>query len=75
MTKQSFVVLIEKDDDGVFIGTVPTLKGCHSYGKTLDELMANMKEAIEAHLEAFAEEETALPVTRFVGIQEIEVEA
>ena len=74
MTKQNFIVLIEKDEDGVFIGTVPALKGCHSYGDTLDELMANLKEAIEAHLEAFAEEEKALPVTRFAGVQEIEVE-
>jgi predicted RNase H-like HicB family nuclease len=36
--------------------------------------MANLKEAIEAHLEAFAEEEKKLPVTRFAGVQEIEVE-
>jgi predicted RNase H-like HicB family nuclease len=74
MTKQSFIVLIEKDEDGVFIGTVPALKGCHSYGKTLDELMANLKEAIEAHLEAFGEEEKKLPIIQFAGIQEIEVE-
>ena len=74
MTKQSFIALIEKDEDGVFIGTVPSLQGCYSYGKTLDELMANLKEAIETHLEAFAEEEKKLPVTRFAGVQEIEVE-
>ena len=74
MAKQSFIVSIEKDDDGVFIGSVPSLKGCYSYGKTLDELMANLREAIEAHLEAFAEEEKALHVTRFAGVQEIEVE-
>jgi predicted RNase H-like HicB family nuclease len=48
VTKQSFTVLIEKDEDGVFIGTVPSLKGCYSYGKTLDELKVNLKEAIEA---------------------------
>jgi predicted RNase H-like HicB family nuclease len=36
--------------------------------------VANLKEAIEEHLEAFAEEEKALPVTRFAGVQEIEVE-
>ncbi|MBE0517069.1 MAG: type II toxin-antitoxin system HicB family antitoxin [Methanophagales archaeon] len=57
MTKRSYIVLIERDEDGVFIGTVPSLKGCYSYGKTLDELMANLKEAIEVHLEAFGEEE------------------
>ena len=74
MTKHSFIVLIEKDEDGVFIGTVPSLRGCYSYGKTLDELMANLKEAIEVHIEAFRSEEKELPVTRFTGVQEIEVE-
>jgi predicted RNase H-like HicB family nuclease len=74
MTKQCFIVLIEKDDDGIFIGTIPSLKGCYSYGKTLDELKTNLKEAIEAHLEVFGTEEEKLPVTRFAGIQEIEVE-
>jgi len=73
LIKQCFIVLIEKDEDGVFIGTVPSLKGCYTYGKTLDELMANLKEAIEVHLEAFGEEEKKLPVTRFAGVQEIEV--
>ena len=61
MTKKRFIVLIEKDEDGVFIGTVPSLKGCYSYGDTLDELMANVKEAIEAHLEAFGLIEKELP--------------
>ena len=73
MSKQSFIVLIEKDEDGVIIGTVPSLKGCYSYGKTLDELMTNLKEAIEAHLEAFKAEQELLG-TRFAGIQEIEIE-
>ena len=73
MTKQSFTVLIEKDEDGVFIGTVPSMNGSYTYGKTFDELMANLNEAIEAHLEAFGEEEKKVPATRFAGIQEIEV--
>jgi predicted RNase H-like HicB family nuclease len=62
MTKQSFIALIEKDEDGVFIGIIPPLKGCYSYGKTLDELMANMKEAIDAHLEAFEAERRRCPL-------------
>jgi predicted RNase H-like HicB family nuclease len=74
MTKHSFIVLLEKDEDGVFIGTVPSLKGCYSYGKTLDELKVNLKEAIEAHFEVFEAEEKELPVTRLAGIHEIEVE-
>ena len=74
MTKHRFTALIENDEDGVFTGTVPSLKGCYSYGKTLDELMANLKEAFEAHIEAFGSEEKELPVTRFAGVQEVEVE-
>ena len=58
-------ILIEKDEDGVFIGSVPSLKGCYTYGKTLDALMTNLKEAIGAHLEAFGEEEKKLPATRY----------
>jgi predicted RNase H-like HicB family nuclease len=61
MTKQSFTVLIEKDEDGVFIGTAPSLKGCYSYGKTLDELMMNLKDAIKVHFEVFGVEEKELP--------------
>ena len=74
MTKQSFTLLIENDEDGVFIGTAPSLNGCYTYGKTLDELMANLKEAIEAHLETFGLEKKELPVTRFADVQELVVE-
>jgi predicted RNase H-like HicB family nuclease len=41
-----FPVLIEQDEDGVFIVSVPTLKGCHSYGHTVEEAMKNITEAI-----------------------------
>ncbi len=37
--KQEFYVLIERDEDGTFVGEVPQLRGCYSQGKTLDELM------------------------------------
>jgi predicted RNase H-like HicB family nuclease len=64
MAKQK-IITIEKDEDGVFIGTASSLKGCYSYGETLDELMVNLKEAIEAHREAFGEDDIALPIIRF----------
>lgn len=44
-------VIIEQDEDGVFIVSVPSLRGCHSYGITLDEAMANISEAISLCLE------------------------
>ena len=52
MSKYRFVVIVEQDEDGSYIGSVPDLKGCHSYGTSMDELLKNVKEAIEANLEA-----------------------
>lgn len=51
MKKYEFTVIIEKDEDGILIGTVPQLKGCHTQGKTLDELLERIKEAIDLCLE------------------------
>lgn len=50
--KREFTVVIEKDEDDYFIGTVPQLKGCHTQAKSLDELMERMKEAVLLCLEA-----------------------
>ncbi len=69
MTPREFYVLIEKDEDGYFVGEVPQLKGCYTQGKTLDELMRNMKEVIQLCLE----EETNESHSEFIGIHKIEV--
>ena len=73
MTK-TFHVLIEKDEDGGYVGKVPELQGCLSQGDTLDELMKNIKEAIELCLEVEAEEKTPEEHITFVGVQEISIE-
>ncbi len=49
--KREFYVLIEQDEDGYFVGEVPQLRGCYSQGKTLDELMHNIREVIQLCLE------------------------
>lgn len=49
--KKEFYVVIERDEDGYFVGEVPQLKACYSQGKTLDELMTNIREVIELCLE------------------------
>ena len=68
MANREFYVIIEKDEDGIFVGEVPQLKGCYTQGKTIDELMTNMKEVIELCL---VDQNVDLP--EFVGIQKIEV--
>ena len=50
-TQKEFYVVIERDEDGYYIGEVPQLKACYSQGETIDELMANIKEVIELCLE------------------------
>lgn len=40
----NFTVVIEKDEDGYYVGYVPSIRGCHTQGRTLDELMKNIKE-------------------------------
>ena len=66
---REFYVLIEKDEDGFFVGEVPQLKACYSQGKTVDELMANMREAIALALEDAGDTEPA----EFVGVQKLKV--
>ena len=46
-----FRVIIEPDEDGVFIASCPSLPGCHSQGATRAEAMANIQEAIEGYVE------------------------
>ena len=66
----NFTVLIEKDEDGYYVGSVPSLKGCHTQGKTTEELLKNIKEAIELCLEV----EKDIPKEEFIGVQQIRVE-
>jgi predicted RNase H-like HicB family nuclease len=47
-----FRVVIEPDEDGVFVAEVPVLPGCLSQGRTRAEAIANIKEAIAAYLES-----------------------
>jgi len=45
--KREYNVVIERDSEGCFVGSVPTLHGCHTQTKSLDELMIRIREAIE----------------------------
>ncbi|MDJ0746057.1 MAG: type II toxin-antitoxin system HicB family antitoxin [Xenococcaceae cyanobacterium MO_167.B27] len=68
---QEFNVIIERDADGYFVASVPTLKGCHTQAKSLDELMERIKEAIALCLEF---EENLDDSLDFVGVQRVAVE-
>ena len=66
-----FTVVIEKDEDGILVGTVPQLRGCHTQAKSLDELMERIREAIVVCLEG--EDNLHEAELQFVGIQRIAI--
>ena len=51
MEKYKFTILIEQDEDGMYIGSVPALKSCYTQAETLDELFPRIKEVIELCLD------------------------
>ncbi|MCY7393871.1 MAG: type II toxin-antitoxin system HicB family antitoxin [Leptolyngbyaceae cyanobacterium CAN_BIN12] len=69
MKTKEFYVVIERDEDGIYIGEVPQLKACYSQGETIGELMKNIREVIEMCLEESEEKST----TEFIGVQRIVV--
>lgn len=69
--KREFNIVIEEDEDGFFVASVPELHGCHTQAKSLDVLMKRIREAIELCSEV---EEMKTNYSRFIGIQRMTVE-
>ncbi len=70
--KHGFTVILERDEEGSYHAFCPALKGCHTQGDTLDEALANVREAIEVYLESLRGYGEALPVEDIL-IKPIEV--
>lgn len=66
----TFNVIVEQDEDGMFVSEVIGLPGCHTQGETLDELMERTKEAISLYLKCKKPEKTN---GKFFALQQIEV--
>ncbi len=67
-----YTVIIEQGRESGYVAYVPSLKGCVSQGKTKDEALKNIKEAMEAYVEALLED--GLPVPVEVGKDTVELE-
>lgn len=79
----NFKVIVEQDEEGYFVASAPAIPGCHSQGKTLDEALTNIKEAIELCLEVAKKDELYKEkidfpkindASRFLGITEVPVQ-
>ena len=68
--KKHFPIIIEQDNDGVYIVECPLFRGCRSYGHNIDEAVENIREAIEVCIEeeGFKEEHPT-----FIGVRDIEI--
>ena len=73
MTQYKFTVVIERDEDGMYVASVPALQGCYTQGDTHEEALENVKEAIRLHLEA--RKELGEPVPIEVAIDQVQVSA
>ena len=69
---QQFDVVIERDEDGLYVASVPQLAGCHTQAESLDTLMHRIREAIELCLEIQGDSGKQL---EFVGIQRVVIAA
>ena len=61
-------IVVEVDEGGFFIVSCPLYKGCHSYGKSIDEALDNLKEVIAMCVEEQPLEDS----NKFIGVREIE---
>jgi predicted RNase H-like HicB family nuclease len=68
--EREFSVVIEQDEEGYFVASVPALRGCHTQAKSLDVLMKRVVEAIRLCLEV-----QKPAASRFVGVQRVAVRA
>ncbi len=69
MKKLHLPIIIEVDEEGYYIVSCPLFKGCHSYGKTIDEALGNIREVIDICLE----ETKTYELNEFVGLREMEI--
>jgi predicted RNase H-like HicB family nuclease len=68
--KREFNVIVERDEAGYYVASVPALPGCHTQARSLDKLIERVREAIELCLEV---EQAAPSNTEFIGVQRVAV--
>ena len=72
MKKYNFSIVIEKDKDGYF-AFCPELQGCYSQGKTYEEVLGNIQDAVKLHLEDRIRGKEEIPERQSVSLSTVEV--
>lgn len=71
MRRYHFTVVIERDEDGVYIASCPAIQGCYTQGDTYEEALENIKDAIKLHIQA--RKDLGEPVPIETTIEEVEI--
>lgn len=69
----NFPVIIEKDEDGFFVADCPDLAGCHTQGRSVEEAITNIRDAIRLHLKILKEDKQEIPNLKPVSLTSLEV--
>ena len=65
----NFTVLIEKDENGWYIASVPDIPGCYTQGRTVEQVVERIREAVEVCLESDGD----IKPLDFIGVRKIEI--
>ena len=71
MKRLRYTVIIEKDEEGVFVASCPALPGCHTQGDTYEEALDNLKDAITVNIAA--RRDLGEPIPFETAIDEVEI--
>ncbi|MFA6450361.1 MAG: type II toxin-antitoxin system HicB family antitoxin [bacterium] len=75
MATQKYQVIIEKDEDGLYIAEVPGICACYAQGRSVDEALANVKDVLSMCIEEMAcRGEEICRQNEIIGIESVEVE-
>jgi len=72
MKNKFFTVYIEQDENGIFIGSIPTVSSCYAEGKTQEKMLKNLQEILKLCLRN-VDSSKKLGQNRFVGVQNLEM--
>lgn len=73
MATYRFNIVVERDEDGVYIASCPALQGCYSQGDTYEEAVENLRDAIRLHIEARREVGEPVPIEAVIDEVEVNV--
>ena len=67
-TTYNLSVIIELDEDGFYVADCPELQGCHTQGKSIEEAISNIRDAIKLHLKILREDNEEIPNMKPVSL-------